>query len=291
MLWLLMIWLRLVCTACFSEGEEEGEGEGGERVPIQMARDLQQHLEAAGALSDEADTAITGADAAAAADDDDADDAAADDDDDDDDDDDGCGVGGLAATRRRRQVAEKLNNFSRVEGCSINTCSSSASGGAEEGGAWPLFGRARSAEAVVEAGDVLCRQRTRTPCVNTKSWVDCKDFLCVLALELPPLLCARYLPAGWFHEVTSYSHPAAAAAAAAVEEVEEVGTTATAASAVGSGRASSDGGVDGFATDAAGAPYHLAFNYWLHPPDTADFSRPYSSPFWVRDWQKRASAL
>ena len=38
---------------------------------------------------------------------------------------------------------------------------------------------------------------------------------------------------------------------------------------------SSDGGV------------HAAFNYWLHPPDAADFARPYASPFWTDDWARR----
>ena len=39
---------------------------------------------------------------------------------------------------------------------------------------------------------------------------------------------------------------------------------------------SSDGGV------------HAAFNYWLHPPDSRDFRRPYASPFWADDWARRA---
>lgn len=51
-----------------------------------------------------------------------------------------------------------------------------------------------------------------------------------------------YLPAGWFHEV------------------------------------SSSGGL------------HIAFNYWMHPPDVgkdATFGQPYLSQFWQRDWESR----
>lgn len=31
----------------------------------------------------------------------------------------------------------------------------------------------------------------------------------------------------------------------------------------------------------------MAFNYWVHPPDTADFAWPYASRFWPRDWEER----
>lgn len=32
---------------------------------------------------------------------------------------------------------------------------------------------------------------------------------------------------------------------------------------------------------------HAAMNWWFHPPDTADFARPYASRFWPRDWEER----
>jgi hypothetical protein len=45
---------------------------------------------------------------------------------------------------------------------------------------------------------------------------------------------------------------------------------------------------------------HMAFNYWFHPPDRFDagaspesgtpFSKPYTSPFWPRDWRAREDA-
>ena len=47
-----------------------------------------------------------------------------------------------------------------------------------------------------------------------------------------------YLPAGWFHEVQSLS-------------------------------STSGGGGEGSSS------MHMAFNYWLYPPSTADFERPY----------------
>lgn len=55
-----------------------------------------------------------------------------------------------------------------------------------------------------------------------------------------------YLPAGWFHEVTSFSTD---------EKDAEAG--------------------------------HLALNYWMHPPDTDSFEKPYSSPFWQKNWELR----
>ncbi|KAG5189072.1 cupin-like domain-containing protein [Tribonema minus] len=58
-----------------------------------------------------------------------------------------------------------------------------------------------------------------------------------------------YLPAGWFHEVTSYS-------------------------------SSKDA--------AADCPGHLAFNYWYHPPDIeGTYEKPYLSDFWEKDWTNR----
>ncbi len=66
-----------------------------------------------------------------------------------------------------------------------------------------------------------------------------------------------YLPAGWFHEVTSYS----------------------------GGGGNSEGG--------EGQPaFHLALNYWTHPPDVMDssekgFKKPYSSEYWPELWNQR----
>lgn len=56
-----------------------------------------------------------------------------------------------------------------------------------------------------------------------------------------------YLPAGWFHEVSS------------------------------------------FGSD------HMAFNYWLHPPDNLDpgpkgFEQPYRSDYWPCLWRDRENA-
>ena len=69
-----------------------------------------------------------------------------------------------------------------------------------------------------------------------------------------------YLPAGWFHEVTSYSGGASG----------------------GSGK-----------EEEQGLPlFHLALNYWTHPPDVSDpsengFMKPYSSDYWPELWNQR----
>ena len=56
-----------------------------------------------------------------------------------------------------------------------------------------------------------------------------------------------YLPAGWFHEVTSYSEEG---------------------------------------LPAKGRGGHLAFNYWMHPPDQDSFQAPYRDGFWRKRWAR-----
>ena len=65
-----------------------------------------------------------------------------------------------------------------------------------------------------------------------------------------------YLPAGWFHEVTS-SSAADEGNTGEVAEEDKVG--------------------------------HLAFNYWFHPPDRLEADKPYSSDFWQKDYDRRGS--
>jgi len=59
-----------------------------------------------------------------------------------------------------------------------------------------------------------------------------------------------YLPASWFHEVTSFN--------------------------------------DNSRTDPDFSG-HLAFNYWFHPPTTKDFGTPYESEYWVQWWKDTES--
>jgi len=62
-----------------------------------------------------------------------------------------------------------------------------------------------------------------------------------------------FLPAGWFHCVTSYS--------------------------------------DNDVSDKAEYSGHLAFNYWMHPADTDNYKKPYSSDFWLNDWKARGDKI
>jgi hypothetical protein len=63
-----------------------------------------------------------------------------------------------------------------------------------------------------------------------------------------------YLPASWFHEVTS----------------------------------SSDGGGSSNGTTTTTTKGHMAFNYWFHPPDAEnDFENPYTTDFWPNDLKDR----
>ena len=63
-----------------------------------------------------------------------------------------------------------------------------------------------------------------------------------------------YLPASWFHEVTSYG---------------------------------GDGDKNNEKNGKEGKGRHIAFNYWFHPPDGSVFDAPYSSSFWENDWSLR----
>lgn len=63
-----------------------------------------------------------------------------------------------------------------------------------------------------------------------------------------------FLPAGWFHDVTSMSGE--------TDDSQSVPTTR----------------------------FHMAFNYWFHPPAPAggeSFSKPYDSDFWKTEWDSR----
>jgi hypothetical protein len=74
-----------------------------------------------------------------------------------------------------------------------------------------------------------------------------------------------FLPAGWFHEVTSFSDSHGKTSKGGDDARE------------GTSEGSLEGGV------------HMAFNYWFHPPDTQEgtFEQPYSDTFWSKDWDKR----
>eukprot|EP00958_Prasinococcus_capsulatus_P009334 scaffold910_cov396-Prasinococcus_capsulatus_cf.AAC.55 len=66
-----------------------------------------------------------------------------------------------------------------------------------------------------------------------------------------------YLPAGWFHEVTSFS------CEGNLEDVTENAHM---------GR----------------SPFHMALNYWFYPPDVPEgsFEKPYQGSHWPRIWKQ-----
>jgi hypothetical protein len=106
-----------------------------------------------------------------------------------------------------------------------------------------------------------------------------------------------YLPAGWFHEVTSLGTLDTSASKATGTKKGKKGTTAgsgevTAGS--GGGTAGSGGGTGG---GTGGGGGHLALNYWFHPPVVGEggagddasayrFEAPYGGRqrMWERDW-------
>jgi Cupin-like domain len=66
---------------------------------------------------------------------------------------------------------------------------------------------------------------------------------------------ALYLPASWFHSVSS--------------SAADVGSETTDA-------------VSSAASTAPHPPYHLAVNYWYHPPDQDNFQQPYRNDYWAK---------
>lgn len=71
-----------------------------------------------------------------------------------------------------------------------------------------------------------------------------------------------YLPAGWFHEVTSFSNDDFCSVAGDINEK----------------------------INDKLKECHCALNYWFHPPDALEsFSKPYTNDFWKKELQKALS--
>ncbi len=105
------------------------------------------------------------------------------------------------------------------------------------------------------------------------------SFCAAAAAAPPPALACElragqmlYLPAGWFHEVTSFS-----------DYASESG-----------GAAKANGKANGGGEAPSSSRLHLALNYWFHPPDNADpspagFRRPYRDAYWPEVWTGRSA--
>ena len=106
---------------------------------------------------------------------------------------------------------------------------------------------------------------------------------------------ALYIPAGWFHEVTSIG---ASCSRDKDNRIDQSGTTGTTDDSNDFQNTIGDGIVDATSTGPDGI--HMAINYWYHPPDMDDpannngstndapnFDHPYISKFWQRDWDQR----
>jgi hypothetical protein len=104
---------------------------------------------------------------------------------------------------------------------------------------------------------VVEQKRARFPLFNRAQRVTCE-------IRAGQML---YLPAGWFHEVTSFSNvPVTDSADGAAEQAAEH-------------------------DDSSQIGTHMAFNYWFYPPDGQDFEQPYTSSFWPRRWQAKQHEL
>lgn len=83
---------------------------------------------------------------------------------------------------------------------------------------------------------------------------------------------ALYLPASWFHCVTSYSHDAP----------DRSTTTSTTTSTNSSSSSMGAEAEDATAALAAAPPYHMALNFWYHPPDQHIYEKPYRDNYWEK---------
>ncbi|KAI5956519.1 hypothetical protein KGF54_000994 [Candida jiufengensis] len=70
-----------------------------------------------------------------------------------------------------------------------------------------------------------------------------------------------YLPAGWFHEVSSYGD-IVKEQQNTIEQINEESSN-----------------------------IHIALNYWFVPPNNMDFNKPYKDSYWKEDWEVTKKAL
>ena len=145
-----------------------------------------------------------------------------------------------------------------TDACSTSGGNDNVDGGGGssiDAGTPPSFSRVTDTTAACTEGTDIAKE---FPLYRTAAVTECE-------IEEGSML---YLPAGWFHEVLSFS-------------------TIDASKANGTAAASSNGRA------AAAEPSvheHLALNYWVHPPDTASFDAPYSSSYWTDEWKLRTAA-
>ena len=101
-----------------------------------------------------------------------------------------------------------------------------------------------------------------------------------------------WLPAGWFHEVTSASTSTSTSTSTSASNgrASDSGVGAAAADEGPGGVGGVGGGASGGSAEAdGGRTGHMAMNYWFHPPDTANFEKPYAGEFWPYDWSTRGN--
>jgi hypothetical protein len=83
---------------------------------------------------------------------------------------------------------------------------------------------------------------------------------------------ALYLPASWFHCVWSSASPVAVALSDMFDVNDEDKATAEEELRTGSVGSASSGRLR----------YHLAVNFWYHPPDQDNFHQPYRHDYWAK---------
>ncbi|KAG8461701.1 hypothetical protein KFE25_001319 [Diacronema lutheri] len=140
----------------------------------------------------------------------------------------------LAALERAVDVAEAAMDAAMEAALDGGGCSDDASGSDDDNGTDTPGAHGRARAGGERLPDNFC---TRPP--------PCTLRPLIVELRAGQML---YLPASWFHEVSSSD------AREQVGGAREVG--------------------------------HLALNYWLHPPDTADFDAPYAHAHWQRRFDR-----
>lgn len=163
-----------------------------------------------------------------------------------------------AGLSKRRRLDREPASKTGTAACSTSGGNDNVDGGGGssiDAGTPPSFSRVTDTTAACTEGTDIAKE---FPLYRTAAVTECE-------IEEGSML---YLPAGWFHEVLSFS-------------------TIDASKANGTAAASSNGRA------AAAEPSvheHLALNYWVHPPDTASFDAPYSSSYWTDEWKLRTAA-
>lgn len=164
----------------------------------------------------------------------------------------GGGASGLSDDADRMEAFFGLKSKATSSGRKRKIEGGSEDGGSKRARAVDASGRADDATEDTSRGPPANFSRVVSSLPEDKLRENFPKFLESRRRQLDVTLVAGemlYLPCGWFHEVTSKSSQGASV--------------------------------------PASQQFHMAVNYWFHPPDGDSFKSPYADTFWSESWKRR----